>query len=246
MKKEYFILSDIHSREVSIDDFINRGFDPNNDNHVIVLLGDYFDRFNKPYEVLLFCEYIMDTYPNRSILLKGNHDEMLENLLRQMVNSNIHEEVLMDPIDYKLFIANGGHPTMSKLIGGVSQAANMTPAKMYRVKRVLSFLNKLQYTYETDKYLFVHAGFDQDGKVDTWTPSTIYEENNTGKIIVAGHMMFEYLEETFVEIQKLETGMVAVNKRINNNVLLIDDGTGNNIVKLKEWITLFLFNKDSK
>lgn len=76
---KYFIVSDIHSCYRPLEKaLVEKGFDINDPNHTLVVLGDVFDRglqTRKVYDLLT-------TIPQeRVILVKGNHEYLFEELL---------------------------------------------------------------------------------------------------------------------------------------------------------------------
>ena len=74
--KKYFIVSDVHSFYNEMIDALNRaGFDINNPNHIFVSCGDLLDRGKSPVDCLKFVNELSN---ERKILVKGNHEEMLE------------------------------------------------------------------------------------------------------------------------------------------------------------------------
>ena len=79
--KIYFISSDIHSFfdewQLALKE---NGFDIENPNHIIVVCGDIFDRGTKPLEVY---EFLRALPKERRILIRGNHELLLEDLVRR-------------------------------------------------------------------------------------------------------------------------------------------------------------------
>ena len=79
--KTYFVCSDIHgyfdewmaSLDVS-------GFDFRDKNHILVVLGDIFDRGRQPREIYEFLKSFPD---NRLILVRGNHEYLLLDLVKR-------------------------------------------------------------------------------------------------------------------------------------------------------------------
>lgn len=230
--KKYFALSDIHGAAISIDDFIAKGFEPNNDNHYIVLMGDYFDRREgNMYEVLQFLEYVQETYPTRSSLIIGNHDEMLLNILEQIDNLSERHGVYASKLDLDLYYMNGGRPTLRELIGGVTIAAEYTLAKEKRVKRLIRLIRSFEPYFETDKYIFAHAGIDENRNINTWDRDMIKYENPTDKTIILGHTTFFHLGGEAVINDEYT---ISKSSRLDNNIYLIDNGSGQNITIWEE------------
>lgn len=83
---KYFIISDIHSfyKEL-IESLKMSGFDINNENHTLVVLGDVFDRGNETKKVYKFLRSVPK---KRLILIKGNHEDLFLELLEKEVPSD--------------------------------------------------------------------------------------------------------------------------------------------------------------
>lgn len=81
MGRTYFISSDIHSFFDEWQKALKRkGFDVNNKDHVIVVVGDIFDRGKKPLEVY---EFLRGLPKDRRILIRGNHEALLRDLVER-------------------------------------------------------------------------------------------------------------------------------------------------------------------
>jgi serine/threonine protein phosphatase 1 len=71
-----FCTADIHSFFTPFKKALDEaGFDPNNDDHYLVVCGDCFDRGEESAELL---HYLMSL--ERKILIKGNHDILFDDL----------------------------------------------------------------------------------------------------------------------------------------------------------------------
>ena len=79
--KKYFFISDVHSFYTPmITELHKKGFDENNQNHILVVLGDVFDR---GYETLEIFKFLTSLPKDRLILIKGNHEYLYEDLLNK-------------------------------------------------------------------------------------------------------------------------------------------------------------------
>ena len=77
LKKKLFVVSDIHGHCTLLKEALkNAGFDSENEAHLLICLGDYFDRGDENKEVLKFFERL-----KHKVLLMGNHEELLLKLL---------------------------------------------------------------------------------------------------------------------------------------------------------------------
>jgi serine/threonine protein phosphatase 1 len=162
----------------------------------IILLGDYVDRGPKSREVI---DYILDLRNSGYdiIALTGNHESM-------MLDS-LHDEKTL----YNWFM-NGGNETLSSF--GIESLNELDD-------KYLEFFNNLLYYYIQDRYIFVHAGFN-DGIIDPfedtfqmlWSRRESYMNPVFNeKIIVHGH--------TPIPFTVCREGVV-----LHNNVLNIDTG----------------------
>ena len=80
---KYFLFSDVHGEyDALITSLEAAGFDLSNKEHMLVGLGDYFDRGSQNEMVLVFLKTMLDM--GRIKLIRGNHDDMLLNFLRIM------------------------------------------------------------------------------------------------------------------------------------------------------------------
>lgn len=79
--KKYFIFSDIHGRKLSalLEELKNASFDINDDNHILISLGDLFDRGDDNLNLLFFVNEMIKK--NRMIVLWGNHEAMLKEFI---------------------------------------------------------------------------------------------------------------------------------------------------------------------
>lgn len=100
----------------------------------LVFLGDYIDRGPRSKEVVELVLSLRQRCPD-TIFLKGNHEAMLEDYL-------VRGERLQ-------FLRNGGDATLASY--GAAGAAEIPQAHR-------DFFNNLRLYYETDSFIFVHAG----------------------------------------------------------------------------------------
>lgn len=74
--KKYFICSDIHSfYSLWMKSLTENGFDEENNDHIVVILGDLFDRGDEAIECLNFVRKMNSK--DRLIYIKGNHEQLL-------------------------------------------------------------------------------------------------------------------------------------------------------------------------
>lgn len=100
--KTYFVCSDIHGYYNEWMSSLNdAGFDKDNKDHILVVLGDIFDRGRKPWEIY---QFIVSLPEERVVLVKGNHEYLLLELVRRKY-----------PFDNDYY--NGTYQTLMDLLG---------------------------------------------------------------------------------------------------------------------------------
>ena len=79
MSKTFYITSDIHSFYTPLKTALDEaGFDINNQDDILIVNGDLFDRGEESVKVL---DFIKSIPKERRILIRGNHEYLLRNLL---------------------------------------------------------------------------------------------------------------------------------------------------------------------
>ena len=82
-KKKYFVTSDVHSYLKPLKRALREaGWNPKTKSHVLVVLGDIFDRGG---DTLGVYNFIRSIPKERRVLVKGNHEELLLDLLKKDV-----------------------------------------------------------------------------------------------------------------------------------------------------------------
>ena len=171
--EKLFAIGDIHgclSHLEKLMEEINPSLNPQED--TLVFLGDYIDRGPDPKGVVDFILRIKQENPN-VVCLKGNHEEMF---LDWVCNGS----------NYELYIYNGGGST----IRSYSQEGDF-----YLPPEHFDFFTSLRLYYETDQYIFVHAGLreriplaEQDPQDLIWIREEfIYSAHTFGKLVIFGH-----------------------------------------------------------
>lgn len=78
---KYFLTSDIHSFYVPLKTALDEvGFDVNNSEHVLVVLGDIFDRGKETKQVY---QFLMSIPSERLVLIRGNHEDLFMKLIEK-------------------------------------------------------------------------------------------------------------------------------------------------------------------
>ena len=205
MKQRIIPIGDVHGCLYSLAKLL--GLIKPKTNDVIVFLGDYIDRGLRSSGVIEALIDMKRTYPNM-VCLKGNHEDMF---IRALAGDRYQEG---------LFLYNGG--TMP----GDSYTVKETPPvvgeefEMGGVKFILpdshrKFLDELPTHFETDDYIFVHAGLyptielkDQNDQDKMWIRADFLESKcKWDKIVVHGHTpgTWPHIDERRIG---LDTGVV--------------------------------------
>lgn len=200
MSKKIFAVGDIHGCYDKLAGMMKvLPWKPESDD-LLLFIGDYIDRGAKSREVVqLLVE--LKKGPGNFVFLKGNHEKML-------LDYYIHQK------DQMLYVANGGAETIASYVeGGIGRKAFVLPEDH------LEFLLSLELSYETDDYIFVHAGLrdaipvaEQNEEDLLWIREEfIYSAFDWNKRVIFGHTA---LETPFVTPGKIgiDTGAVYGNK----------------------------------
>lgn len=137
----------------------------------LVFLGDYIDRGPDSAGVIEQLVHLRRQWP-RTIFLCGNHEQMLLDYLEGR--------------DRALFLANGGYETMASY----QEGPGWPPPDSH-----LQFLKALRDRYETDDFIFAHAGLrpgialqDQARDDLLWIRREFLDSDyDWGKPVVFGH-----------------------------------------------------------
>lgn len=145
VKKTYFISSDIHSfYDEYLLSLLNLGFDKDNDNHIIIICGDLFDRGPQSQELFDFIKSIPD---NRKILIRGNHEDLME---------EIFEKGYISSYD----VSNGTVKTIASLCdcteGFVFENLELCYLRLQE-KGIFDLFDSMKNYVEIGDYIFVHG-----------------------------------------------------------------------------------------
>ncbi len=206
-KDKVFVMSDVHGEFAMMEEMLKNW---NRKEEQLIILGDLADRGPNSKATLELAYHLVQR--KGAIVLKGNHDDMLEKYLE-------------DPLrNQGLYYMNGGGKTIDSLLGEASLGRDHQK-NVQAIKEeypwLLPFLKSLSYFYEWENYLFVHAGVDLT--LDDWRDSTerdfiwiregFYDQKNqTGKTIVFGHSVTANLhrERSNFDIWQSGDGLIGI------------------------------------
>lgn len=168
---KYFVVSDLHGRPVEelLQALKEKGFDEKNSEHNIISAGDMFDRGHHNIELL---EFFMNYYKKgRAILLWGNHDFILKDLIDAHYNND--EATIW--VYNKNWIMNGTMTTAVEFLKHLNQYNIDRGAQWQSFKALKQFelLNKyfsaLNPFVSLGDYLVCHSGctnFNHNASLD--------------------------------------------------------------------------------
>ena len=242
MKKKLFIVSDIHGfyKEL-IDGLSNAGFDEKNNNHLLIVLGDIFDRGSESLSVYKYLKKLSDD--GKALVLKGNHDQMLIDYL---------DGTSITPFNY---IYNGTNETFSDFLHETAPFESWTILTNNEATwktfldwvniatreinkeypELLPWLKDRPYYYETKNYIFTHGAIDTETqdwhepnipwKELVWDNGDFFGQHiaNTSKTVVIGHFGTSHLREIYN--LGFENDKYEILKRDDNKVIAIDGTT---------------------
>lgn len=241
MKKRIFFCSDIHGNfDALIEGLEKAGYKEDDENNLLVVLGDLFDRGTDSLRVYQYLKRLSDE--NKAIITMGNHEGFL---IRYLDGTSISpfnylrngtDETLADflgrtkPFESWCFIDKElEYPTDESFAEWISIAKDDIN-KEY--PELLSWLKLLPRYFESKNYIGVHGAIDT--KVEDWhnphcvlsgyvdwdaldfDDGTFFGKNinNTDKTVVIGHFGTRHLRE----IYGISDG------KEDNDILIREDG----------------------
>ena len=187
---KYFVFSDVHGEYEALKEALNiAGYESHNPHHVLVSLGDDFDRGPNSAGIYDFLER------TQAICVKGNHDNFLQEFLEKGADG---EFVLFN------MLHNGLTDTLTSFSHGGYDITAIKRADLDRLQdyikhnypRLLKWLQSKPLYYETENYIFCHAGLDpslhnwKDTPEDyiLWDINDSYKSiPSTRKTVIIGH-----------------------------------------------------------
>jgi serine/threonine protein phosphatase 1 len=180
MMNRIFAIGDIHGCLEKLHRLIRSiPADPENDE--LVFIGDYIDRAGGGPDVIDYILGLKKVY-QQVVCLCGNHESMLLNYL--------------EGVDEDLYLSNGGVTTLDAY--GIKWSDGPCTRKAKIPADHLRFFASLLPYYETDQYVFVHAGLlpgiplsEQSVYDMQWVRREFIDsDDDFGKRVVFGHTHF--------------------------------------------------------
>ncbi len=170
-----FAIGDIHGYLNKLKRLIGR-IKPDAEKDLLVFIGDYIDRGPDSKGVVDYLINLQSRQATNMVCLLGNHEKMFMDYL-----TNGKEKWS--------FLMNGGVDTLKSYNIKENQSKKVLP------REHIVFFKSLRPYYETEDYIFVHAGLRagiplSEQKLDDliWIRKEFTESNyNFGKLVIFGH-----------------------------------------------------------
>lgn len=177
--EKIFAIGDIHGCLDKLQALMEK-VDIDADRDTLVFTGDYIDRGPNSFEVVEYLINLQNRF-RKIIFLKGNHEDLFEKYLSGTLPNNI------------VYFQDGGRQTMESYL-----KKNLKNSTCPIPHKHLDFFKSLLYSYQTDDYIFVHAGLRDHVPFDLQDPddllwmrgSFIKSDYDFGKRVIFGHTPF--------------------------------------------------------
>ena len=195
--QKIFVVGDIHGcfeKLIALMDKLPINYNQDQ----LIFIGDYIDRGPSSFEVVRYLIELKKLKPD-TVFIKGNHEDMLQNYL--------------DGSDRFTYQLNGGQQTLDEYLNrSNNKDAFPIPSEH------LEFFNSLKLYYQTDDFIFVHAGLRENAPLESqakmdllWIRDEfIHSKLDFGKRVIFGHTPFK---EPLLQPNKIgiDTGAVYGN-----------------------------------
>ena len=246
-----FAISDVHGDySAMIDCLISKGFDENNDNHLLVSIGDAFDRGEESVAIYEYLKRLSDK--SKAIVLKGNHTRFFTEYL---------DGTSISPFNW---LHNGTDKTLDDFLHqtksfyswclldkSIDEPTNKDFADWIKYARkqinkeypeLLSWLEERPYYFETKNFIFTHGSIDtnaldwhephcqrfglRDWEALMFDDGSFFnkEITNTKKTVVIGHFHTRNLRQTY-NINDNSKNIDDILIRDDNKIIAIDGCT---------------------
>lgn len=175
------IISDIHGMYKQFEEILQHW----DQESLLVILGDMIDRGEYSYEVVQRVMSLQEQFPDKVVVLKGNHEDMLMYYI---------DGKMKDPTP---FLVNGGIEMLRSFIKDINEDAIERNAEILKTQfsTEMEFLRNARHYFKYGNLLITHAGFDS--KLSHWQETTSHDflwirehyrnENKTGLLSIFGH-----------------------------------------------------------
>ena len=225
MKKKIFAISDMHGHYTETIKELNKyGWDSNNEEHLLVVCGDMFDRGTESLELFLWLKEL--TEKGKAVVVRGNHEKFLE-------------EWLSGPCSLYNWTNNGFKATALSFATSVAETVDTAPesyqdffdwsnvmrkAIIEKYPNILEWLNNLPYYYETKNHIFTHGNIQTYG--DWRNPRKGWDECTWDKGFFFGEYIFN--TEKNIVVGHFDTGGIRERYKVGDpddySVLIREDG----------------------
>jgi serine/threonine protein phosphatase 1 len=151
----YFVMSDIHGCHAEMMAALSHW---DKEKEVLVVLGDLIDRGPDSFKVIMTLDELKRRYPDRVVVLKGNHDESFTSWLLDTPEEDL-AFYYMTTHDETIRSFYGRDPENAQKFKRDSRKQRGKHIRFLH-KQYLHFLARLPMVYETDHCIFVHAGIN--------------------------------------------------------------------------------------
>ena len=134
-----YCVSDIHSFYTPLKKALDeKGFKENSEDHLLVVLGDVFDRGGESQQVYEFLNNLTNV-----VLIRGNHEDLMEAIWERGYCKS-HD------------VSNGTLRTIEDLCCAETNGELHDAIKLSEQK-LRPFFDKMVNYFETENYIFVHS-----------------------------------------------------------------------------------------
>ena len=203
MKKKYkfFVVSDIHGEcDALMETLLEAGYNPDNEEHFFVAIGDSFDRGPRSRYIY---EFFRNLPSQRSKFVKGNHDLMFQEYLEKGMEG---EFVLFNILHNGLgaTINSFSCLDMENLGASISILDDCHSYIQREYPGLKKFIKDMPLWFETDHVVFVHAGLnpelsnwkETDEHYALWNRADAHKRvPSCDKLIIFGHYHTDQVAE---------------------------------------------------
>jgi serine/threonine protein phosphatase 1 len=224
-----FAIGDVHGDIVALKTLLAR-LPTLDDLDTLVFLGDYIDRGPRSKDVIEFVREVQQRAPMKVVTLRGNHED---GWLR--VAAGGWPEFVLPPGNgclaaYRSYV---GVPYKEGEFPGKDEVHALKTGSFFPPEH-LEWMQKLEYFYEDDHAIYVHAGLvEQDGKFihpkDTenvalllWVRTIKFFTEYRGKLVVVGHTSTDNLPPELSSF----TPEDPLDMWVGDSVIAVDTGCG--------------------